>query len=145
MVRVREHVLWGCVALALLGFACTGDPASPTPNVPFDQTDLRLGTGADAAIGSLLTVNYTGWVYDASKPDHKGVPFDTSIGKTPFSFTLGAGQVIRGWDQGLQGMRAGGVRRLVIPPNLAYGSTRQGAIPPNSTLVFDIELLSVGQ
>src|SRR5262245_46649476 len=129
--------------LAVVVLGCTDAPASPTANVPFSQTDLRVGTGADAATGGLLSVNYTGWLYDPSKTDHKGLMFDTSIGRTPFSFTLGAGQVIQGWDQGVAGMKVGGIRQLVIPPSLAYGSTRSGPIPPNATLLFEIELLGV--
>ena len=89
-----------------------------------------------------MTVNYTGWLYDPTKPDQKGLVFDTSIGQTPFTFTLGAGQVIKGWDVGVPGMNVGGVRRLVIPPSLGYGASRSGPIPPNSTLVFEIELVS---
>ena len=81
--------------------------------------------------------------YGESRPEKKGPVFDSSVGGTPFSFTLGASQVIAGWDQGLQGMRIGGVRRLVIPPSLAYGTFRNGPIPPNATLVFEIELLDV--
>lgn len=102
-----------------------------------------MGTGADAISGTSITVNYTGWLYDTSKADHKGLQFDTSVGKTPFSFTLGAGQVIKGWDQGVVGMKVGGTRELVIPPSLAYGSTRTGSIPPNATLLFDITLVSI--
>jgi FKBP-type peptidyl-prolyl cis-trans isomerase FkpA len=93
--------------------------------------------------GRELTVNYTGWFYGESRPEKKGPVFDTSAGSDPFIFTLGAGQVIAGWDQGLQGMRVGGVRRLVIPPSLAYGAFRNGPIPPNATLVFEVELLDV--
>ena len=86
-------------------------------------------------------MNYTGWLYDSTRPDQKGLQFDTSIGTTAFTFTLGSRQVINGWDLGLLGMQVGGLRRLVIPPSLAYGGTRNGPIPPNATLVFDIELL----
>ena len=129
------------LSVAVVG--CTDSPASPTGNVPFSQTDLRVGTGADAATGGILSVNYTGWLYDASKPDQKGLQFDSSIGRTPFQFTLGSGQVIKGWDQGIPGMRTGGTRRLVIPPSLDYGETRSGPIPPNATLVFDIKLISM--
>ena len=90
-----------------------------------------------------MTVNYTGWLYDASKLDSKGLQFDSSIGGQPFAFTLGAGQVIQGWDQGVPGMKVGGIRRLVIPPSLAYGAVRYGPIPPDATLVFDISLVDV--
>jgi FKBP-type peptidyl-prolyl cis-trans isomerase FkpA len=130
-------------AVAVSAAACVDAPATPTSTAPFSQTDLLVGTGADALTGSTVSVNYTGWLYDASKSDGKGLQFDSSIGRTPFQFTLGNGQVIRGWDQGIPGMKVGGKRRLVIPPSLAYGNTRSGPIPPNSTLVFDIDLLSI--
>ena len=107
------------------------------------QTDLIAGAGAVAASGNSITVNYTGWLYDPAKPENKGQQFDTSSGRDPFTFTLGAGQVIAGWDQGLINMRVGGTRRLVIPPSLAYGSSRNGPIPPNSSLVFDVQLVSI--
>jgi len=129
--------------VAALTAGCTDAPASPTATAPFSQTDLLVGTGADALTGATLTVNYTGWLYDASKADQKGLQFDSSVGTSAFSFTLGTGQVIKGWDQGLTGMRIGGRRRLVIPPSLAYGDTRIGLIPPNSTLVFEITLVSI--
>jgi FKBP-type peptidyl-prolyl cis-trans isomerase FkpA len=115
---------------------------APT-TVPFSQTDLSIGTGTEATAGKVLTVNYTGWLYDATKPDRKGLQVDSSVGGTPFSFTLGIGQVIPGWDQGLPGMKVGGARRLVIPSSLAYGSVRRGPIPPFATLVFEIDLLDV--
>lgn len=88
-------------------------------------------------------MNYIGWLYDPARPDQKGTQFDSSIGRGPYSFVLGAGAVIRGWDQGVNGMKVGGVRRLVIPPELAYGASGNGPIPPNSTLVFEVELLDV--
>jgi FKBP-type peptidyl-prolyl cis-trans isomerase FkpA len=128
--------------LLLLSVGCSTTPTSPSNNPPFSQTDLRLGTGTVAAAGQTLTVNYTGWFYDASLPDQKGLSFDSTLGKSPFSFVLGIDQVIRGWDQGLPGMKVGGLRRLVIPPSLAYGSERNSSIPPNTTLLFEIELLS---
>jgi FKBP-type peptidyl-prolyl cis-trans isomerase len=131
------------VATALLASACTDPPATPSTNAPFSQTDLVLGTGATATNGGTLTVNYTGWFYDVTKPDFKGLQFDSSIGSAPFVFTLGSQQVITGWDQGVAGMREGGQRRLVVPPQLAYGNTRSGVVPPNTTLVFDISLISV--
>jgi len=130
------------LALPAAVVGCVKSPTSPSNGADFSQTDLRIGTGATAATGKTITVNYTGWLYDGSKSDLKGLQFDSSVGKTPFSFTLGAGQVIAGWEQGVPGMLVGGLRRLVIPPSLAYGAARSGGIPPNSTLVFEIELLS---
>jgi FKBP-type peptidyl-prolyl cis-trans isomerase FkpA len=110
----------------------------------FQRIDTVQGTGTLATSGRMLTVNYTGWLYDASKADFKGAQFDTSVGKTPFTFRLGAGQVIPGWDQGLPGMRAGGKRTLVIPASLAYGKTGSGtAIPPDAALLFEVDLVSV--
>src|SRR4051812_20952518 len=110
--------------VALLAAGCgSATPVSPTtPGAPFSQTDLRVGTGTEATAGRVITVNYTGWLYDTSQIENKGRQFDTSAGRGPFSFTLGAGTVIRGWDQGVVGMRVGGMRRLVIPPELAYGA-----------------------
>ncbi len=141
---VRRFDVWLVVCVALTATACgRSSPTSPTVNVPFSQTDVRTGTGADAANGRRITVNYTGWLYDATKPEQKGSQFDTSVGKSPFSFTLGAGQVIKGWDQGFVGMKTGGLRRLVIPPSLGYGASGNGPIPGNATLVFDVELLDV--
>ena len=127
----------------ILSGGCTDTPASPTVNPAFSQTDLVVGTGDPALIGGTVQVDYTGWLYDASKTDHKGLQFDSSIGKTPFTFTIGGSQVIKGWDNGVPGMKVGGTRRLVIPPSLAYGAARSGSIPPNATLVFDITLLSI--
>ena len=145
MGSIRSMAVSGIVVLAMAVFSpgCVDAPASPTTTAPFSQTDLLVGTGSDAMTGTTLTVNYTGWLYDATKTDLKGLQFDSSIGRTPFQFTLGVGQVIRGWDQGIPGMKAGGQRRLVIPPSLAYGGTRSGPIPPNATLLFDIEVVSI--
>lgn len=129
------------ILLVLVAAACSDSPTSPSANPAFSQTDLTAGTGDEAAIGKVVTVNYTGWLFDASRPDQKGAQFDTSIGREPFRFTLGIGQVIAGWDRGVPGMKVGGVRRLVIPASLAYGMFRNGPIPPNAALVFEIELL----
>lgn len=140
--HMRGCALIGLVTLSVLIGGCADSATSPS-SAPFSQTDLRAGAGAEAVSGATVTVNYTGWLYDASRPDQKGLQFDSSAGTTPFSFTLGSGRVIAGWDRGVAGMKVGGVRRLVVPPSLGYGGTRNGLIPPNATLVFDIELLSV--
>jgi FKBP-type peptidyl-prolyl cis-trans isomerase FkpA len=132
-----------CAALTVAVQGCADPPTGPSMSAPFNQTDLRVGTGDEAAFGNSITVNYTGWLYDASKPDAKGLQFDSSVGGAPFTFTLGAGGVIVGWDEGLVGMKAGGARRLIIPSSLAYGGIRNGPIPPFATLVFDIELVEV--
>src|SRR4051812_44977980 len=130
--------------LTLVAGCGSSAPTSASSTPGYTQTDVRVGTGAEVVSGNLLTVVYTGWLYDPTKVDGKGLQFQTSRGQDPaFAFTIGAGQVIPGWDQGLIGMKAFGLRRLVLPPSLAYGSGRNGPIPPNSTLVFDIELLSV--
>jgi FKBP-type peptidyl-prolyl cis-trans isomerase len=129
------------LALFAVAAACGDSPTAPAP--AFSQTDLRVGGGTQAASGSNLTVTYTGWLYDASRPDQKGLRFESNVGGTPFTFTLGVAQVIQGWDQGLVGVQAGGIRRLVLPPALAYGSVRNGPIPPNSTLIFDVEVTAV--
>jgi FKBP-type peptidyl-prolyl cis-trans isomerase FkpA len=131
------------VFFAVAAAGCDDSPTSPSNNAPFSQTDVRAGTGAEAASGSVLVVHYTGWFYNAAQPNQKGPQFDSSLGQTPFEFTLGFGGVIAGWDVGLVGMKVGGLRRLVIPPSLAYGSSRTGPIPPNATLVFEVELLEI--
>jgi FKBP-type peptidyl-prolyl cis-trans isomerase FkpA len=145
--HARRHVsgLLALIVVLIPLAGCGGDsnPTTPTPNIPYSQADLRVGTGAEAVNGKVLTVNYTGWLYDSSQTDNKGRQFDTSVGKTPFQFRLGAGSVIAGWDRGLLGMKVGGQRRLVVPPSLGYGGTAYGPIPANSTLVFDVELLAV--
>ena len=108
-------------------------------------TDSKVGSGAEAKSGRQVTVHYTGWLYDAKAADKHGKKFDSSKDHgEPFSFKLGGGQVIRGWDQGVAGMKVGGTRTLVIPSELGYGQRGAGgAIPPNATLLFDVELLEV--
>jgi FKBP-type peptidyl-prolyl cis-trans isomerase FkpA len=103
------------------------------------------GDGDEAVEGKSIVVHYSGWLYDESAEDNKGEKFDSSVDRNdPFSFILGAGQVIRGWDQGYAGMKVGGKRTLIIPPDMGYGASGAGnVIPPNATLVFDVELLEV--
>ena len=109
------------------------------------KTDTVVGTGREAEPGFNVSVHYTGWLYDDKATDKKGTKFDSSVDrKEPFKFDLGAGQVIQGWDEGFAGMKIGGKRTLVIPPGMGYGARGAGGvIPPNATLVFDVELLDV--
>jgi len=143
---VRFAVIFAAAALiAACGSAqsTTNIPTAPTSTAEYSQTDVVEGSGATVAAGSIITVNYTGWLYDILKADKKGLQFETSIGTSPLIFQLGSGQVIKGWDQGIVGMKVGGTRRLVLPPSLGYGGTRNGIIPPYTSLVFDIQLLAV--
>ena len=131
-------VLVAMTALAQTGgpTKVTGKPKTTASGVQY--WDITPGTGATAVSGKKVTVNYTGWLTTGKK-------FDSSVGKRPFQFKLGAGDVIQGWDDGVAGMKVGGKRQLRIPPNLGYGSQgAPGAIPPNATLIFDVELLAVG-
>ena len=106
-------------------------------------TDTAIGTGAVAVAGNTVTMNYTGWLYDASAPNFRGTQFDTSVGRGAFSFQLGGGQVIPGFDQGVAGMKVGGKRTVIIPAALGYGYNNNGSIPAGATLVFDVELVSL--
>ena len=124
--------------------ACGGNTENPSVTQLIRQDDV-VGTGAEAQSGRVVTVHYTGWLYDQTRPDRKGNKFDSSRDRNePFSFNLGAGEVIRGWDEGVAGMKVGGRRTLTIPPDMGYGARGAGGvIPPNSTLLFDVELLEV--
>jgi FKBP-type peptidyl-prolyl cis-trans isomerase FkpA len=128
------------VLLLVAAVACGSEPA-----MELIVTDAVTGTGAEARTGQQVRVHYTGWLYDAGKPDSKGAKFDSSKDRNdPFSFSLGAGEVIRGWDEGVKGMKVGGRRLLTIPPALGYGASGAGGvIPPNATLLFEVELLEV--
>lgn len=135
------------LALALfasLAIACGGSNDSPTAptevtgSAPFSTTDLVVGTGDEATRG-LITADYTVWLYSDTAAENKGRHVQT--GRSQFS--IGTGNVIRGWDQGIPGMRVGGRRRLVVPPELAYGAGGRDTIPPNATLLFEVELISI--
>jgi len=131
------------LAAALAVSACGGNnttPTAPSANVPFSTTDLRVGTGAEATVGRNVNVNYTLWLWDSLGTDNKGSRLEAGT----FPFVVGQG-VIQGFSQGTIGMRVGGLRRVVVPPSLGYGSAGQpqGGIPGNATLIFEIELLSV--
>ena len=111
----------------------------------FIKTDIKTGTGKEATAGKVVSVHYTGWLFDKSAVDNKGKKFDSSRDRPGnFTFPLGAGRVIKGWDQGVQGMKVGGQRTLMIPSSMGYGARGAGnVIPPNATLIFDVELMAV--
>ena len=124
------------MAIMLLVAGCSKDNKNMNGELIIE--DIIVGQGAEAVKYSIVTVNYTGWLEDGTK-------FDSSLnpGREPLRFTLGAGQMIQGFDQGIPGMKVGGKRKLTIPPNLGYGSQDKGIIPPNSTLIFELDLLIV--
>jgi FKBP-type peptidyl-prolyl cis-trans isomerase FkpA len=146
-------------AAALLGLlaACGGKPpaagppdsATPSAAAPavaaLEIVELQAGSGAPIAAGQNAVVQYTGWLYETAAPDKKGKEFDSSRNSgQPFSFVVGAGKVIKGWDQGVLGMQVGGRRRLTIPADLGYGDVGAGGvIPPGAALVFEVELVAV--
>ena len=146
MIPIR---LAGAVAalaiIAAVPLATVGQAANQVIEMPdgLKYTDTKLGDGATAAAGDKVSVHYTGWLY---KDGAKGAKFDSSRDRgQPFQFTLGAQQVIAGWDEGVAGMKIGGKRKLTIPPALGYGARGAGGvIPPNATLVFEVELLGLG-
>jgi FKBP-type peptidyl-prolyl cis-trans isomerase FkpA len=149
-MKLNTALLAAAFVAALSLTACGGGGDGSTTSVPqygnpaaLTKTDITVGTGAEAVNGKTLTVNYTGWLYNPAKADLKGSQFDTSVGKSPYSFKLGAGTVIAGWDQGVVGMKVGGKRTLVIPASLGYGASGNGPIPGNAGLVFEVELLKV--
>jgi FKBP-type peptidyl-prolyl cis-trans isomerase FkpA len=131
-------------AVVLVLTACGGNTENTSVTQLIRQDDV-MGAGAEAQSGRVVTVHYTGWLYDQTRPDRRGNKFDSSRDRNePFSFNLGAGEVIRGWDEGVAGMKVGGRRTLTIPPDMGYGARGAGGvIPPNATLLFDVELLEV--
>ena len=137
-------LILGVILLPQVAFSETGQGSSGVKELI--KKDTKVGTGEEATIGKLVEVHYTGWLYDPGKPDKKGEKFDSSRDRgDPFSFLLGAGRVIKGWDRGVAGMKVGGQRTLIIPPEMAYRAEGRGKIPPNATLIFDVELLSLRQ
>ena len=151
-IRARVPV----VAIAVACIALAGVPAAQTSSstlaskigaqvTELKKIDVKQGDGAEAVAGKAVIVHYTGWLYDPAAADGHGAKFDSSVDrKVPFGFMLGAGKVIKGWDEGVAGMKVGGKRTLVIPPQMAYGERGAGSvIPPNATLLFDVELIEV--
>ncbi|MBR7801585.1 FKBP-type peptidyl-prolyl cis-trans isomerase [Undibacterium fentianense] len=139
-----------CCAAGL--FACSGESTpsavtangSASTNSGLQIKDVLPGQGTAAVVGNRVSVHYTGWLYDPTAADQHGKQFDSSIQRgIPFSFQLGDGQVIKGWDQGVVGMKVGGRRTLIIPHELAYGVNGRGPIPPAASLIFDIELIVI--
>jgi FKBP-type peptidyl-prolyl cis-trans isomerase FkpA len=118
-------------------------PGAPATAVALQKIDTVTGTGKEAVAGATAVVHYTGWLYEPASPQKHGAQFDSSSGRSPFSFPLGGGQVIKGWDEGVQGMKVGGKRTLIIPASMGYGESGAGPIPPNANLIFDVELLEV--
>lgn len=129
---------WYIITLAVFLFAVSCSKEKQTMSNGLQIEDIKIGEGSEVKKFDIVTVNYTGTLEDGTK-------FDSSLnpGRTPFRFTVGAGQVIKGWDEGLMGMKVGGKRKLTIPPELGYGSRDNGPIPANSTLIFDIDLLGI--
>ncbi|MRV72009.1 FKBP-type peptidyl-prolyl cis-trans isomerase [Duganella sp. FT92W] len=144
-----NRLLFSCMTALTLTLALAGCERAKAPvsaeaaAVPLQKIDTVPGTGKEAVGGVTAVVNYTGWLYDPKAPQQHGAQFDSSVGRSPFSFALGAGQVIPGWDEGVKGMKVGGKRTLIVPAAMGYGSSGAGPIPPNATLIFDVELLDV--
>jgi FKBP-type peptidyl-prolyl cis-trans isomerase FkpA len=151
MPRMAGNKLLRVIAaagLVVLAAACgrgESGAAPPSGVNSMQSVELKSGAGDAVTAGKIAVVQYTGWLYEASATDKKGKQFDSSrTGGQPFRFPVGTGQVIKGWDQGVLGMKVGESRRLVIPPDLAYGdSGAGGVIPPGATLVFDIDLIAI--
>jgi len=137
---VMKRLIALMALLAAAGCGSSNSTAPTTSSAPYSQVDLVVGTGATAAVGNTVTVGYSLWLYDSSKADGKGQSVQSS-GSTPV--VLNSASVIEGWVRGVPGMKVGGQRRLIIPPELAYGAAGRQGIPPNATLVFDITLLAV--
>ena len=135
----RGAALIGALALLVLGAAgCASNPALPTEVLFLQAYDIESGTGREAGAGDRVVIDYVFWAYDSDQADNKGQEVDS---RTGYTFFLGANQVIPAFDQGLVGMRIGGLRRLIIPPQYARGATAFGSVPPNTPLVADVRLV----
>jgi len=148
MARKQFLMSLGVAVLAGLISACGGKHATAPPAsavTSMQSVQIKAGSGDEVTAGKTAVVQYTGWLYEAAAKDNKGKEFDSSRNQgQAFRFPLGAGQVIKGWDQGVVGMKVGESRRLIIPPDMAYGdSGAGGVIPPGATLVFDIDLVAI--
>jgi FKBP-type peptidyl-prolyl cis-trans isomerase len=150
-IKFAKFSMVACIALLA---ACSGKSESPaataaapavSPVTELQIATLKPGTGATVGGGQIAVVQYTGWLYETGASDHKGKQFDSSRNAgQAFKFPVGTGSVIKGWDQGVAGMKIGESRRLTIPPQLAYGDAGAGGvIPPGATLVFDVELVGI--
>jgi FKBP-type peptidyl-prolyl cis-trans isomerase FkpA len=137
--------LAACLTVLLLAACGSPPPYTGGDVAELQRIDVNVGTGAPAVAGDEVSVHYTGWLYDQNAPDKRGQKFDSSRDRSePFVFLLGAGRVIRGWDDGVAGMQRGGKRELQIPSGLGYGARGAGkVIPPGASLVFEVELLDV--
>ncbi|VXC16178.1 FKBP-type peptidyl-prolyl cis-trans isomerase [Massilia sp. 9I] len=141
---ISSCLLGAALSLALAGCKRNEAPqATQAGAVALQKIDTVIGTGQEAVAGSTAVVNYTGWLYEPKAEAQHGAQFDSSVGREPFSFQVAGGQVIPGWDEGVQGMKVGGKRTLIVPADKGYGASGAGPIPPNATLIFDIELLEV--
>ena len=156
--RAALSVVFAVAVVAQAGAVAAQSAASPAPQsvqslaskvgakvTELKKIDEKQGDGPEAVAGKAVLVHYTGWLYDPAVPDGRGAKFDSSRDRQlPFGFVLGAGRVIKGWDEGVAGMKVGGKRTLVIPPEMGYGARGAGGvIPPNATLLFDVELVEV--
>jgi len=155
--QLRRRITWSALFFLVMSMSLATVKAASLSTPPAGESkldakagdlqkiDVKQGVGAEAATGKPVLVHYTGWLYDPAQPEGKGKKFDSSRDRgVPFGFFLGAGKVIKGWDDGVVGMKVGGQRRLVIPPQMAYGERGAGGVvPANATLVFDVELIEV--
>ncbi len=148
---INRFIFIPLMLVLVAGIALSGCSSSDQPSkvqvgvTTLMKTDVVTGEGAEAQPGKMVSVHYTGWLYDDNAADKKGEKFDSSRDRRqPFGFRLGAEQVIKGWDQGVVGMKVGGQRTLMIPPDFGYGSRGAGrSIPPNASLLFEVELLNI--